>query len=139
MVFQSYGCNNDFQYFHVEYVKKHKAIYCNLCNKQIDIGYSNLTKTTYIQIQHSDTNWFDMLGLKKEVHFNTITDMNCKKYTLSNTYSPSHLKAHKVLQKMKKTFYKMRQIIIKFNVCIGTQLILKKWLQLMPVASHCYI
>ena len=35
---------------------KDKATCCDLCNKWIHIGCNNLSKRTYIQIQHSCTN-----------------------------------------------------------------------------------
>ena len=94
---------------------KHKATCCDLCNKWIHIGCSNLNKSAYIQIQHSDANWFCMPCLKNEVPSNTITDHELEKVnTMVNTYS---LKKHKVLQKMQTIFYKMRQIK-RFSACM---------------------
>ena len=58
---------------------KHKAICCDLFNKWIHIGCNSLNKTTYIQIQHIDTNWFCVPCLKNEVPFNTLTDHELEK------------------------------------------------------------
>ena len=65
---------------------EHKAIRCDLCNKWIHIGCNNLNKTNYIQIQHSDTNWFCMPCLKNEVPFNTLTD-----HELEKVYNGKHI------------------------------------------------
>ena len=58
---------------------KHKAICCDLSKKWIHIDCNNLNKTTYIYIQHSDTNWFCIPCLKKEIYFNTLTDQELEK------------------------------------------------------------
>ena len=65
---------------------KHKATCCDLCNKWIHIGCSNLNKSAYIQIQHSDANWFCMPCLKNEVPSNTITD-----HELEKVYNGKHI------------------------------------------------
>ena len=64
--------------------------YSPLCNKSIHTGYNNLNKTTYIQTQHSDINWFGMPCLNFPLI--PLLTMNWKKYTMVNTYSSSHLK-----------------------------------------------
>ena len=58
---------------------KNKAICCDLLNKWIHTGCNNLKKTTYIQIQHGDSNWFWVPCLEKEAHFNTLTDHELEK------------------------------------------------------------
>ena len=63
-----------------------KAICSDLCNKWIHIDCNNLNKTNYIQIQHSDTNWFCMPCLKNEVPFNTLTD-----HELEKVYNGKHI------------------------------------------------
>ena len=71
---------------------KQKAICCGLCHKWIHRGCNNINKTIYIQIQHSDTNWFHMSCLKTVVPFNTLTDHELKQvYLMAKTYSPSLL------------------------------------------------
>ena len=65
---------------------KRKTICCDLCNKWIHIGSNNLNKTSYIQIQHSDTTWFCMPCLKNEVPFNTLTN-----HELEKVYNGKHI------------------------------------------------
>ena len=60
--------------------------YSPLCNKLIHTGYNNLNKTTYIQIQHSDINWFCMPCLKNELPFNTLTG-----HELEKVYNGKHI------------------------------------------------
>ena len=85
-------------------VTKHKAICCDLCNKWIHIGCNNLNKSTYIQIQHSDTSWFCMPCLENEVPFNTLTDHELEKVYNGKYILPITLKTTQSLTKKCKQF-----------------------------------
>ena len=98
---------------------KCKAICCDLCNKWIHIGCNNLNKATYIQIQHSATNWLCMHYLNNEVPFNTLTDHELERVYSGKQILSSHLKTHKNLQKILTIFYRIGQII-RFTASIMT-------------------
>ena len=85
-------------------VTKHKAICCDLCNKWIHIGCNNLNKSTYIQIQHSDTSWFCMPCLENEVPFNTLTDHELEKVYNGKYILPITLKTTQSLTKNANNF-----------------------------------
>ena len=83
---------------------KHKAICCDLCNKWIHISCNNLNKTTYIQIQHSDTNWSCMPCLKNEVFFSTLTDHELEKVYNGKDILPSTSKSTQTFTKNASDF-----------------------------------
>ena len=65
---------------------KHKAICCDLCDKWIHTACNNLDKKTYKNLQESNTSWFCINCVKKELPFTTQTD-----FQLENIYKGKHI------------------------------------------------
>ena len=54
--------------------KNHKAVCCDVCNKWVHIGYSNINTYTYRKLQKSDAPWSRKECLKKLIPFCNVTN-----------------------------------------------------------------
>ena len=65
---------------------EHWAICCDICDKWVHIGCNNLDNKTYLSLKHSDTAWYCISCLKKEIPFNVLDDKDLEK-----VYSGKHI------------------------------------------------
>ena len=56
--------------------KKHRAVCCDICDEWIHISCNYLDKKTYKKLQTSDSNWFCIKCMKKEIPFNNIPNQD---------------------------------------------------------------